>query len=110
MRSGMAFADVLDETLAVYGTTEGPAVQPAAQPAARPAAASTYVRPLGFFAFGAVPQQPSTAGRLTGILAARAPTLCGAAAICSNKARRVGSASAVKASAFMSSYVSVRLR
>ena len=49
----MAFADVLDETLAVYSTTEGLAVPPPA--------ATAYTRPVGFFLFSAS-QPPAIAG------------------------------------------------
>jgi hypothetical protein len=42
MRPGMAFADVLSETLASYSTTEGVALPPPAP--------ATYPRPVGFFA------------------------------------------------------------
>ncbi len=52
----MAFADVLDETLAVYSTTEGLAVPPPTAPA--------YTRPLGFFLFNAA-THPATPGALT---------------------------------------------
>jgi hypothetical protein len=47
----MAFADVLEETLASNSTTEGIVI---------PASAATYARPVGFFAFGSAP------GRLIG--------------------------------------------
>jgi hypothetical protein len=50
----MAFADVLEETLAVDSTTEGLAVPPPA--------ASAYARPLGFFLFNVAPAAAAATG------------------------------------------------
>jgi hypothetical protein len=71
MRRGMAFADVLDETLAVYRTTEGLAVPPPA--------AFTYARPLGFFAFGVVKPQPASGGLAIDAVSAPTPRIAATA-------------------------------